>query len=299
MQGVGELFGSAFDDVIRRPAPAVIPAIADVLLVLAGAIVFATSVGEPSLAQAPQGLAAMPFSVPEALPSVADLRDATATVLAPGTLRAWLAVGAVAAFSIPVAAFARGGLVGALVEAYLPRRDDPLATPPEGPDALKDAFLRHGAASFGPLLILGAIESAVAIAAISLPGRVPFVRSSLLGLIAFDFLFIFAPYVVVLERRGALAAMRRSVGTVSDYLASSLVALLFGLLTTGGFGVLLAELVSLVGPAGIVAGAILYAPVGTVLSLFYLKVYVSLRPASRLPLRVVEAPAKAIAPVEA
>lgn len=298
MQGIGELFGSAFDDVIRRPTPAIVPAVVDVALLLVGAVVLSTTLGIVAFAHAPQGLPVMPFTVPEPLPSVTDLRDPTGPLLGPSP-RTLIAVATVWLLSIPVLAYARGGFIGLLLEVYLPRGDDPLDRGPAGFEELRGAFTSHASAAFGPLLLIGLLEAVVGLAAVALPATLPYFRNSLLGLIAFDFLTMFAPYIVVIEGKGALASLRKSVRTVSDFLASSLVALLFGLLVTGGLGALLGPVVAFVGPAGLLVGAVLFAPVGAILALFYLKVYLSFHPTDRYPIMAKESPAAAQAPAEA
>lgn len=296
MQGVGELFGSSFDDVLRRPAPALVPLIVDVTLLLSGALVFSAALGVVVFAGPPHALPSMPLAVPEALPSVTSLHDASALAFFAGA-RGFLALATLVLVAVPLLAFAEGGFIGVLAEAYLPR--DPLEEREESLSAIRDAFLREGRAAFGALLALRMLQVALAAAAVLLPAYFPYFGSSFFGLVAFDFFFLFAPYVAVLERRSALASLRKSFRTVSDYLASSLVALLFGLLTMGGLAALLVPVLRVAGPAGALAGAVVVAPVGTVLSLFYLKVYLSFHPAERYPAAALPARDVATVPADA
>lgn len=282
MHGIGELFGSAFDDVLKRPLPAIIPAIVDLVALLVGAIVTSTALGVVLFVSAARALPHMPVAVPEALPSITQLHDASELLAAAG-VQGWLALVAIALITIPFLAWAEGGFIGVLLEAYLPRRDDPLADPPVGLDALWRTFTAHGRRAFGALFVLRLLQTIVALGAIGLPRVLPYFENSLLGLVMVDAFFLYAPFIIVTRNANAFTALRESVRTVSDYLASTLVALLFGLLPLGGLAALLDHGLDLVGPPALLVGAVVLAPVGTVLTLFYLKVYLSLRPGEWLP----------------
>ena len=93
---------------------------------------------------------------------------------------------------------------------------------------------------------------------------------------------------------GFRASVRESVQLVSDHLATTLVALLFGFLLTGGMALVVGAIVRYLGDAAPFVASALYAPVGTTLSLFLYRVYLSFYPQDAIPGSV---PAPAATPV--
>lgn len=278
MEGVGELFGQAFDAVLRRPRVVVVPFLVDLVVLLLGTFLFFTVAGVSLLF--PQGyrLPNLPVAIPHALPGAGDVIGPTPSLhLFPAPV-----VAAAAAFVvvlIPLVAFAEAGFLGALRAVYL----QPIDVIVEGRhvDAwsrISDAFVASGKRDFAAFVVLRVIQAALALAALVLPLFLPAFGSYGLAVLAVDALLLYAPYAVIERGGGAFAAMRESVQLVSDHLATTLVALLFGFLVTGGMSILLAPLVARVGVYGPFLASALYAPVGTVLSLYLYKVYLSFYP---------------------
>ncbi|MHB8605874.1 MAG: hypothetical protein ACYDCK_11525 [Thermoplasmatota archaeon] len=286
MAGIGELFGSSFDEVLRRPIPALVPLALD----LATLAVVALLVG-PLGAPASSPPLSPPISVPTALPTSADVVPALGAIdhLAAAPL---LFVVAAVLVLLPIAAYVEAGFLGVLLDAYLPRRAEPLTSvEPKSARDLLTTFERSARTHFGAIFVLRAATAAFRFGAVLLFLRTPFLKNDLLGILAFDFILLYAPYVAVVEGKNALEAARWSFRHVADALATTLVALLFGLLTTGGLEALLAPILARVGLLAWPLAAALYAPVGCALSLFYLKVYLSLVPNERLPSVAEKAPA--------
>ncbi|MFA5861945.1 MAG: hypothetical protein WDA16_09665 [Candidatus Thermoplasmatota archaeon] len=283
MDGPGELFGQSFDAVFRRPRTVLVPFLVDVAVLFIGAFVFLAVAGVSILF--PQGyrLPSLPVAVPHALPGVGDVIGPTPSLhLFPRDV-----IFAAAAFILlltPLLAFAEAGFLGVLRAVYL-RPADVLE---EGrhPDAwsrIREAFVASGKKNFRPFMVLRAIQAALALAALVLPVLLPAFPNYGLAVVAVDVLLLYAPYAVIETGRGAFASMRESVQLVADHLATTLVALLFGLLLTGGMSILLGPVVRVVGPYGPYVASALYAPVGTVLSLYLYTVYLSFYPKDIAP----------------
>jgi len=288
VEGIGEQFGRAIDGVLRRPRPALVPILVDLAFLLLGSALFFFLAHERILF--PQGYRLPNFAVavPHALPTVGDVvGPEPALHVFPGPVV--LAAALLILLSIPLLAFAEAGFLGVLREVYL-RPPDVLQ---EGrhPDAwsrVQEAFVAAGRRSFRTFLLLRGLQALLALAALFLPLLPGPFGNYGLGVLAVDVLLLYAPYAVVESRKGAFAAIRESVQLVSDHLATTLVALLFGFLLTGGLGLLLSRLgdVPLLvqyGPWGPVLASLVYAPVGTALSLFLYIVYLGFRPPDTLP----------------
>ena len=283
MDGVGELFGQSVDAVLRRPRAALVPFVVDVVFLAVGTTLFLWLAGESLFF--PQGyrLPNFPMAVPHALPTVGDVMGPTPDVHALGV--PVLAAAAILVLAlVPLLAYAEAGFLGVLRAVYLDEAD-PLA---EGRhrDAwsrVREAFADTGRRHFVPFLALRGVQAGLALAALFVPLAFPGAPSYSLGVLSIDLLLLYAPYAVVDRRVGALSAIRESVQLVSDHLASTLVALLFGLLVTGGISLLTTPLALLLGPAGPFVASALYAPFGTILALFLYKVYRSFRPQEAMP----------------
>lgn len=283
MDGVGELFGQAFDAVVRRPRAVLVPFLVDIIVLGLGTALF-YSIGHVTLLF-PQGyrLPDLPVAVPHALPGVGDIIEPTPSLhIFPQEVL--IAAAAFIVILIPITAFAEAGFLGVLRAVYL----EPIDVLEEGlhTDAwsrIRGAFLASARAHGSTFLGLRAVQAILALAALILPIYVPVLGSYGLGVLAVDVLLLYAPYAIVESKRGALGAMRESVQLVSDHLATTLVALLFGFLVTGGMAILLTPLVRVTGAYGPIVASVLYAPVGTVLSLYLYKVYLSFYPRDIAP----------------
>lgn len=284
MDGVGELFGSSVDEILRRPRVALVPFMIDVAMLVAGTAIFLSVAGIE--VQFPQGyrLPNLPVAVPHALPTVGDIMGPTPAL---GQVGREVAAAAVVLIlvAIPALAFAEAGFLGVLKAVFIEPHDTIL----EGrqPDAwarIREAFVTTGRRHFATFAALRLVQAALAVAALFMPILLPRFGNYGLGVLAVDVLLIFAPYAAIENRLGPIAAARESVQHVSDFLATTLVALLFGFLLTGGMAILVAPLVPVLGAqyAPFVAAA-LYAPVGTMLSLFLYHVYLSVSPREALP----------------
>lgn len=282
MDGVGELFGRSVDAVLRRPRSTLVPLVVDVGMLVLGTAIFLTVAGVEI--RFPQGyrLPNLPVAVPHALPTVGDIIGPTPALhldnFVLGAALAFIALG------IPLLAFAEAGFLGVLRAVYL-EPFDPLE---EGRQVdawgrIRAAFLTTGKRHFAAFLVLRTIQAVLAVAALLLPLLLPSFGSYGLGVLAVDVMLLYAPYAVIESKRGGFGAIRESVELVSDHLATTLVALLFGFLVTGGMAILAAPLVALTGAYAPFIAALLYAPVGTALSLFLYEVYLSFRPKEILP----------------
>lgn len=286
MQGVGELFGQSVDQVLRRPRGILPPLLVDVAVLIMGTLLFVAIAGVELLF--PQGyrLPNFPVAVPHALPTVGDVMGPEpasnfegAPIVAAATLILLL---------VPILAYAEAGFLGVLRALYVRPPDEEQALR-EGlhVDAwarLRRAFRDSGAAHFRTFAVLRSIQALLALAAIAIPRVVPLFTNYGLGVLAVDVLLIWAPYAAIESGRGAMAAIRESVQLVSDHLATTLVALLFGFLVTGAVGLLASPLVRALGPFPVpFLMSALYLPLGTVLSLFLYRVYLSFQPSESAP----------------
>jgi hypothetical protein len=283
VEGVGELFGQAFDAVVRRPRAILVPFLVDALVLVLGTTLF-YSLGHVTLLF-PQGyrLPNLPVAVPHALPGVGDVIEPTPSLHTLGR-DVVVAAAAFIIVLIPIIAFAEAGFLGVLRAVYLAPTD----VLEEGRHAdawsrIRDAFLASARAHGSTFLALRVVQAVLALAALILPIFLPALGSYDLGVLVVDVLLLYAPYAIVESKRGAIRAMRESVQLVSDHLATTLVALLFGFLLTGGMSILLTPLVRVFGPWGPLVASALYAPVGTVLSLYLYKVYLSFYPRDLTP----------------
>lgn len=283
MHGVGENFGRSVDAVLRRPRTALVPLFVDVVWLLGGTILFASLAGVRLLF--PQGyrLPNFPVAVPHALPTVGDVIGPTPDLHAVGS-GALVAAGALIMLGIPLLAWAEAGFLGVLKTVYLTEHDAIL----EGRHAdawsrIREAFALTARRHFRTFLVLRAIQAGLALVALVLPILVPQLPNYGLGVLAVDVLLLFAPYAAVEARKGPVAAIRESMQLVSDHLATTLVALLFGFLLTGSIGYVAHLATPYLGVATPFVAAVVYAPVGTLLALFLYRVYLSFYPQETLP----------------
>src|SRR5581483_1107027 len=246
----------------------------------------------------PQGyrLPLFPVAVPHALPTVGDVMGPTPAISGLGRL-AILAALTLILVSIPLLAYAEAGFLGVLKVVYLTEHD--ILEEGRHPDAwsrIKEAFTTTGGRHWRTFLALRGVQAILAIAALLLPLLLPRFGNYGLGVLAVDVLLLYAPYAVIESGKGVRSAVRESVQLVSDHLATTLVALLFGFLLTGGVGLLAGPVVGVTGIYGPFVMSLVYAPVGTALALFLYNVYLSFQPRDLAP---ESAPAAASVPAGA
>lgn len=288
MEGVGDKFGRSVDAVLRRPRAVLVPFLVDLAYLLLGTILFAVLAGVRLLF--PQGyrLPSFPVAVPHALPTVGDVMGPTPD-LHEYAAPILMAAGLLILLSIPLLAFAEAGFLGVLKAVYL-RPVDPLetGTHPDAWSRIRSAFADAGRRHFRTFLVLRSVQATLAFAALLLPTLLPRVGNYGLAVLVVDILLLYAPYAAVESGRGPVAAIRESIQLVSDHLATTLVALLFGFLITGGMAILLGttrteSVFDALGPATPFVASALYAPVGTALALFLYRVYLGFYPEEALP----------------
>lgn len=296
VEGVGELFGRSVDAVLRRPRSVVVPLLIDLAYLVLGTALFAMVANVELLF--PQGyrLPLFPVAVPHALPTVGDIVGPTPSLAGFGR-EVLLAAIILILVSIPLLAFAEAGFLGVLKVVYLTEHD--VLEEGRHPDAwsrVREAFGATARKHWRTFLALRGIQAVLAIAAMLLPRVLPQFSNYGLGVLAVDVLLLYAPYAAIEGNKGARASIRESVQLVSDHLATTLVALLFGFLLTGGMGLLAGPVVGVTGVWGPFLLSVLYAPVGTALALFLYNVYLSFQPRESLP---ESAPAPNVAPAGA
>lgn len=295
MEGVGDKFGRSVDAVLRRPRSVLVPFLTDGAYLLLGTLLFVTLAGVRLLF--PQGyrLPNFPVAVPHALPTVGDVMGPTPS-LHEYAMPIVMAASLLILLSIPLLAYAEAGFLGVLKAVYL-APEDPLETGrhPDAWSSIRGAFQASGRAHFRTFLLLRSLQAALAFAALLLPIALPRVGNYGLAVLAVDILLLYAPYAAVETGRGAFAAARESIQLVSDHLATTLVALLFGFLLTGGVAIFVGVLEDHLGAYTPFVASLLYAPVGTALALFLYRVYLGFYPRETLP-ESTPAPAAASAP---
>ncbi len=282
MHGVGDHFGQSVDAVLRKPRASLAPFLIDIVTILLGTLLFLAIAGARLLF--PQGyrLPQLPVAIPHALPTVGDVMGPTPSIENFGTT-AVIAAAVLILMLVPTLAFAEAGFLGVLRAVYLKPADVlQEGRHPDAWSAIREAFVTTGRKHFSTFLVLRGIQALLALAAL-LEHLTPVLRNYGLAVFATDFLLIYAPYAAIESGRGPFAAIRESVQLVSDYLATTLVALLFGLLVTGGVSILVAPLVSVLGIWAPILVALVYAPIGTVLALFLYRVYLSFYPQESAP----------------
>lgn len=283
MEGVGELFGRSVDALLRRPRPSLVPFIVDLATILGGTLLFLAFAGVNLLF--PQGyrLPRLPVAVPHALPTVGDVMGPTPAIEAFGG-EALVAAAALILLLWPTLAFAEAGFLGVLKLVYLQEED--VLERGDRPDAwrlIRARFFLAGRLHFRTFLVLRGIQSILGLAALFAHLLPPPLQNYDVGVFAVDVMLLYAPYAAIETARGPIAAIRESLQLVSDRLATTLVALMFGLLVTGGVSILVAPLAGALGFWGPFLVAALYAPIGTVLALFLYNVYLSFYPRESLP----------------
>lgn len=278
MEGIGERFGSSFDDVRRDPRPAVAALVYDAVAFGALiAVVFAVGA-------VPGSPAFLSFAAPGALPSFTDILDVPAVAMdATGAIPGLTIAAALALALAPVAAFMEGGIIGVLKAAYVDKTDS----------ALLPVFHASAQRSFRPLLAYRLLLHSALVASLVLGRSFPGLHHEVLGPIVLRFALVYTPFVVVIDGESSWGGMKRSVAAIADHLATSLVMLLFGLLVTGGASALARAATGYTGGWALAPIALLYAVVGTAVSTFVLKVYLSFRPEESAPARIVPAAAPA------
>jgi hypothetical protein len=297
MEGVGELFGRSVDAVLHRPRAVLVPLFVDLGYLLVGTALFALVAHVELLF--PQGyrLPSFPVAVPHALPTVGDVMGPTPAISGvsrPAILAALMLI----LLSIPLLAYAEAGFLGVLRAVYLTEHD--VLEEGRHPDAwsrVRESFAAAGRKHWRTFLALRAIQALLAIAALLLPLLLPRFGNYGLGVLAVDVLLLYAPYAAIESGKGIRSSIRESVQLVSDHLATTLVALLFGFLLTGGVGLLAGPMIGLAGiQYGPFVMSLVYAPVGTALALFLYNVYLSFQPRDLAP---ESAPAGATVPAGA
>jgi len=283
MEGVGELFGRSVDAVLRRPRAVLLPLGIDLAYLLLGTLLFFGFAHVELLF--PQGyrLPLFPVAVPHALPTVGDVVGPTPALSDFGR-DVILAALILITLAIPLLAFAEAGFLGALKAVYLTEHD--VLEEGRHVDAwsrVREAFFAAGRRHWRTFLVLRGIQALLAIAALLMPLWLPALGNYGLAVLAVDVLLLYAPYAAIEGGKGARASIRESIQLVSDHLATTLVALLFGFLITGGVGLLATPLVALTGVYGPFLLSALYAPIGTALALFLYNVYLSFQPRENVP----------------
>lgn len=272
MDGIGERFGSSFDDVRRDPRPVVAALVYDAVA-FGALVVLVLAVGS-----FPAGPSFLPFAAPGALPTFTDVLDVPAVAMdSAGALRGLSIAAALAVALAPVAAWVEGGLVGVMKAAYIDRTDD----------ALLPVFVASARRSFRPLLAYRILLHSALVASLVLGRNFPGLHHEVLGPIVLRFALVYTPFVIVIEGETAWGGMKRSVAAIADHLATSLVMLLFGLLVTGGASALAKAAATYTGGWAIAPLAVAYAVVATAVSTFVLKVYLGFRPEEQAPARIV------------
>lgn len=268
LSGIGERLGQSADAVIRRPAPAVVPLLVDAAAFVVGVLVLLAlgfRAGDPSAYRG----ATFGFAVAGALPSLADALDVGAAARALGQ-QGVLAVSLLALAFLPLVAFVEGGFVALLAAVYVEKDERTLG------ELVREVFLPAAKARFLPMLLYrGALAAAFLSAGLLGLFGGP-LRAGATGALALRFLLVFAPYAIVLEGASFADGVRASLVAIGDHLASCLVTLLFLLLVTGGAAALVTPFLHAWGPGAALLAILLYAPVGTALSLFLLLVWRSL-----------------------
>lgn len=278
LEGIGERFGSSFDDVRRDPRPAVVALLFDAAVLAALVAVLALASGAPPHARF------LPFGVPGALPTFTDVVDLPGVAeTAAGPLQGTMVAVALALALAPVAAWLEGGAVGALKAAYVDREQG----------ALRPAFATAAGRSFRALLAYRLFLHGALVAGAVAGRAFPGFTQEVVGAIVLEFVLVFTPFAIVLDGESAWGGMKKSAAAVGDHLATCLVMLLFGLLVTGGASALARETAQALGPWAILPLAAVYAVVGTAMSTFLLKVWLSFRPPEKL---AQSAPVRAAAP---
>ncbi|HLE97700.1 MAG TPA: hypothetical protein VI997_10055 [Candidatus Thermoplasmatota archaeon] len=278
MEGIGERFGASFDDVRRDPRPVLVGLAFDAIaLALLGVVVLAAA-GRLPLARF------VPFAVPGALATFTDvLHVPSSAVSVAGLVEGTAAAAALAIALAPIAAWLEGGAVGVLKAAYVDRDEGPLAP----------AFRAAARRSFRALLAYRLLLHGALVAGFVLGRMFPAYRSETVGAIVLEFLLVFTPYIVVLEGETAWGGMKRSAAAVADHLTTCLIMLLFGLLVTGGASAIVRELSESLGGWIVIAAVVVYAPVGTALAIFTMKVWLGFQPPEQAPASTVPATAPA------
>lgn len=283
MEGVGDKFGRSVDAVLRRPRAVLVPFLVDGVYLLLGTVLFAAIAGYRLLF--PQGyrLPSFPVAVPHALPTVGDVMGPTPELHDLGT-HTIVAASALILLSIPLLAYAEAGFLGVLKAVYL-KPEDPIETGmhPDAWSRIREAFQTTGRRHFRTFLALRLVQATLAFAALLIPLALPRIGNYGLAVLVVDILLLYAPYAAVETGRGAFSAARESIQLVSDHLATTLVALLFGFLLTGGMAILVAPLERALGAYSPFVASVVYAPVGTALALFLYRVYLGFYPAEVLP----------------
>lgn len=294
MEGVGDKFGRSVDAVLRRPRAVLVPFLVDVVYLLLGTGLFAALAGMRLFF--PQGyrLPQFPVAIPHALPTVGDVMGPTPAPDFHAARAILVAAALLILLSIPLLAYAEAGFLGVLKAVYL-TPEDPLETGrhPDAWSRIRGAFQESARRHLRTFLVLRLVQATLAFAALLMPLFLPGAGSYGLAVLAVDILLLYAPYAAVETGRGPLAAIRESIQLVSDHLATTLVALLFGFLLTGGMAILVERPLDPLGAWGPFVASALYVPVGTALSLFLYHVYLGFYPQEALP---GAAPAPAAAP---
>ncbi|MHB8585396.1 MAG: hypothetical protein ACYDDF_06115 [Thermoplasmatota archaeon] len=281
LPGIGEMFGQTVDTVRRRPIVAIVPLLMDVGAFLIALLVVAAI--DPSTIDNAYGHAVFGFGISTGLPSLVDTFDVIAA--SQGVADRWLLfLGAFAVVLVPVAAYVEAGFVGLVHKSYVEGKEEPIV----------DLFLPTARARFLPMFFYRATLVGGFILLLILSTRTDS-RNGVAGALALRFLLLFVPYAIVVDEASFLDAVKQSLLAIVDHLATCLVLLLFLLLVSGGVAAVLAPFVHRFGGVALIAGMAVFAPIGTILSTFVLKVWLSFKPQDAAP-QAAPAPTPAVAP---
>lgn len=251
---------------VKNPDVALIPFVFDALALALVLALIVTVGAEPSLSLGELVRPNFQADVPKALPSVEYVGDPVGVLF--DTAPAHLAAVAVALLaSVPIRAYGTAGFVGVLYHRV--HKD-------LGPQAR--SFFHYAKRFYVPLFFLE-----LAFALLFIPGLYIFLVSEVGAIlyaaaatVAFA-LLVFAPYAVVADGLDVLPAIERSVRTFFANLRTCLPMVAVALLLTGGFAFVARQLIASQGTWGYLLAGLLFSPVGAVLSLFFLSVYIKLR----------------------
>jgi hypothetical protein len=275
------MFGETVDTVLRRPVVSIVPIFVDVAGFLA-VLLALTLLGTPNLSGA-YARATFGFGISTGLPSLADTLDVISATRGLDPY-GFALLGVVAVILVPIVAYVEAGFVGLVHAAYIEDRDEPIfeLVRESARSRFRPMLVYRSILAVGFLLTLGLAYSSGA-------------RNGAAGALALRFLLVFVPYAIVVDGATALHAIKDSLVAIVDNLAICLVLLLFLLLVSGGMAAVVAPFVGRFGGVALIAGMVVYGPIGTVMSTFVLKVWLSLKPEEPLP-EATPAPAAAAAP---
>lgn len=256
----------SFKKLADHPDVALIPFVFD-LLALGLVVGLVLMLGaEPNLTPGELIRPNFPADVPEALPTVKYVGDPVGILY--DTAPAHLAGIAVALLAtVPLRAYGSAGFVGVLYHRV--HKDlGPRAKP----------FVHYAKRFYGPMFVLELV-----FALLFLPGLFVYLLSPTWavayasGAMLLYVLLLFAPYAVVADGASIREAIQRSVRMVAGNVRTCVPMILIALVLTGVFALVAQAMIGAWGLLGYLGAGLLFSPIGTVLSLFFLSVYTRLR----------------------